>query len=69
MSVFRNVFSILFVLLFGLFLGCWGPLVPVDGPQTSPLVEASLAPRATPMPIRLVVLHTNDNWGETEPCG
>ena len=20
-------------------------------------------------PLDLVVLHTNDNWGETEPCG
>ena len=23
----------------------------------------------TPAPMELVVLHTNDNWGETEPCG
>jgi len=20
-------------------------------------------------PIELVILHTNDNWGESEPCG
>lgn len=23
----------------------------------------------TRLPLELVVLHTNDNWGETEPCG
>ena len=23
----------------------------------------------TPAPLDLVVLHTNDNWGETDPCG
>lgn len=33
------------------------------------------APTFTPVPLpapaanQLVVLHTNDNWGETEPCG
>jgi hypothetical protein len=44
----------------------------------SPLPSATLAaptatamPTATPLPpaVQLVVLHTNDNWGETEPCG
>jgi uncharacterized protein YcfL len=32
---------------------------------------ATVAPTTTPLPspIQLVVLHTNDNWGETEPCG
>ena len=24
---------------------------------------------ATPLPAGLLILHTNDNWGETEPCG
>jgi hypothetical protein len=32
----------------------------------SPLVPTAFA---TTLPSRLVVLHTNDNWGETEPCG
>ena len=42
------------------------PITTVAGVQYSPL-----APTATmvPDPLRLVVLHTNDNWGETEPCG
>ena len=31
----------------------------------SPLPTA----RAGREPLRLVVLHSNDNWGETEPCG
>jgi 2',3'-cyclic-nucleotide 2'-phosphodiesterase (5'-nucleotidase family) len=28
---------------------------------------ATLAP--TPRPIELIVLHTNDTWGYSEPCG
>lgn len=35
------------------------PVVPTDTPE----------PTATPAPLQLVILHTNDNWGETEPCG
>jgi|GEM_PF-3120901 len=27
------------------------------------------APSPTASPVELTVLHTNDNWGETEPCG
>jgi hypothetical protein len=44
-----------------------------EAAQVSPL--AWLSPLATPAgasarePVDLVVLHTNDNWGETEPCG
>jgi hypothetical protein len=40
-----------------------------------PTAEAGLpVPSASPsrvemLPSQLVVLHTNDNWGETEPCG
>ena len=37
------------------------------GSQTVSLPEPTVHP--TPAPIDLVVLHTNDNWGETEPCG
>ena len=36
-------------------------------PQPTPTLTA--APSATPMPLELLILHTNDNWGETEPCG
>jgi hypothetical protein len=43
----------------------------------TPFLAVSLAPAQTPVPThqpmalpgQLVVLHTNDNWGETEPCG
>lgn len=38
-------------------------LVPTFTPQPTP----TLLP--TPAPGQIVVLHTNDNWGETEPCG
>jgi hypothetical protein len=49
--------------------------------QTSPSPLPTLTSRAVPTPAatatvgeipapsQLVVLHTNDNWGETEPCG
>jgi hypothetical protein len=41
--------------------------------QVSPLPVATFTPSptftATPVAMQLVVLHTNDNWGETEPCG
>lgn len=30
---------------------------------------SSPLPAPTARPMGLVVLHTNDNWGETEPCG
>jgi len=40
-----------------------------SGRHTSPLVEPFPLPSATPAPSQLLVLHTNDNWGETEPCG
>jgi hypothetical protein len=55
------------ILLLGLLVtGCGRP--PADQrlqgmPSTDPAVSL------TPVPLDLVVLHTNDNWGETEPCG
>jgi hypothetical protein len=46
---------------------------PLPGPTSVPTPIPTLIPTATPQPTpvssRLVVLHTNDNWGETEPCG
>ena len=44
---------------------------PTPAPTVLPTVAA---PTATPTPtqspaVQLIVLHTNDNWGETEPCG
>jgi hypothetical protein len=46
---------------------------PLPGPTSTPTPVPTQIPTATPQPTpvssRLVVLHTNDNWGETEPCG
>jgi hypothetical protein len=50
----------------------------VSPPQpVSPLATSTAVPTATPVPtptptaapVQMVILHTNDNWGETEPCG
>jgi hypothetical protein len=41
--------------------------LPTVSPAPSPTSTATLRP--TPSPGQLVLLHTNDNWGETEPCG
>jgi hypothetical protein len=58
---------VLTVLLVGLFLaGCGRVPSDADSPTVA-LPEPAVEP--TPGPIDLVVLHTNDNWGETEPCG
>ncbi len=55
------------VLLASLFLtACGGAST-----EVSPLSTGSpeLAQDGAGTPIELTVLHTNDNWGETEPCG
>lgn len=39
-------------------------------PTPTPVPTLTPSPTPTPLPpVQLVVLHTNDNWGETEPCG
>lgn len=47
------------------------PLAPTRTLASTPTLAPTPAPTATPppAPIQLTVLHTNDNWGETEPCG
>lgn len=46
---------------------------PTSTPVPTPSPTSTSTPLPTPTPalqaIQLVVLHTNDNWGETEPCG
>ncbi len=44
-------------------------LSPLPAPTAT--LPPTLAPTATlpPAPVQLTILHTNDNWGETEPCG
>lgn len=47
--------------------------LPTDTPV--PPTDTPLPPTDTPVPptarpdVHLALLHTNDNWGETEPCG
>ncbi len=41
--------------------------LPTVAPTSTP--EPTPTPAPTSAPIQLAVLHTNDNWGETEPCG
>ena len=59
-----RVFCLSLLMALGLLLASCG----ADAPLLPP---ANLAPEASPthLPVRLMVLHTNDNWGETEPCG
>lgn len=38
-------------------------------PIPVPTVTLQVVASPTAGPALLVVLHTNDNWGETEPCG
>lgn len=44
------------------------PLAPPTATPTS-TPEPTATPLPTAAPVQLTVLHTNDNWGETEPCG
>ncbi|MGD8624253.1 MAG: hypothetical protein PVF47_10710 [Anaerolineae bacterium] len=80
MRVRLLIFAALLALLLA---GCGSTVVPGGEEQVSPLATpaietplpptqaatASPAPTPTPSPLALLVLHTNDNWGETEPCG
>lgn len=58
--------------------GGGAPVLPTEvSPLPTPMASPSATPPATPTPpppaamapLPLLVLHTNDNWGETEPCG
>ena len=73
------------LLILGVGLASCGGVVPESGAQASepgtsvslptvtltpePTATSTLTPSATPGIQDLLVLHTNDNWGETEPCG
>jgi hypothetical protein len=51
------------------------PISPLPAASRSPTDEPAWTemppptPSPTLAPTELLVLHTNDNWGETEPCG
>ena len=55
------------VLLAALLLAGCGSASSGDDSRTVPVPEPAM--ESTLEPIDLVVLHTNDDWGETEPCG
>jgi hypothetical protein len=62
----RYVLGITVLMLGLLVVGCGRAPAGVYLQPESPVdPTASL----TPARLDLVVLHTNDNWGETEPCG
>jgi ABC-type glycerol-3-phosphate transport system substrate-binding protein len=54
------------LVLLVLVSGCGQSSSNLDLPSGSGLEPAS-APNRGPM--ELTILHTNDNWGETDPCG
>jgi hypothetical protein len=59
------------VLLAGLLLSsCGGRALVSDSPSVS-LVDSTeeSTPDDRRESMQLIILHTNDNWGETEPCG
>ena len=76
----RRLMGLLMIALY--LAGCGSPaagagaedISPISGladgsRNRSPLVTPSPVPPETAGSVELVVLHTNDNWGETEPCG
>ena len=58
----RVVLGLALLLLALLVAGCGRAPAGADPQVDSPM-------GLTRAPLDLVVLHTNDNWGETEPCG
>jgi 2',3'-cyclic-nucleotide 2'-phosphodiesterase (5'-nucleotidase family) len=69
----RNLFLIGFFVWIGLALfGCNGVMsTPTPTPTSTPTRTPTPIPTSTPTPrpIELTVLHTNDTWGYSEPCG
>ncbi|NIV32644.1 MAG: hypothetical protein GWN58_25330 [Anaerolineae bacterium] len=63
----RDTMGIALLLLLGLFAASCGDAPAGVNPEAG--LPADLVADQTPLPLDLVVLHTNDNWGETEPCG
>ena len=73
----KGSFLIGFFVLIGLVLfGCSGSMSTPTATLTftptktpTPIPTPTPAPTPTPQPIELTVLHTNDTWGYSEPCG
>jgi len=62
---------ILALLAAALFLPSAGCTVTVSTPTATPAPSPTRKPTVTPLPqpVEIVVLHTNDALGYTEPCG
>lgn len=74
MNSVRSGMLVLLMLVLGLAAsGCATGGAEVAAPASVAQTTRQLPSLATstpmPAPLPLVVLHTNDNWGETEPCG
>ena len=67
----RDLFLIGFFVWIGLALfGCSGVMsTPIPTPTSTLARTSTPTPTPTPQPIELTVLHTNDTWGYSEPCG
>lgn len=75
----RDLFLVGFFALIGLALSsCSGiastptptpTFTPTKTPTATPTPTSTPTPTPTPRPVELTVLHTNDTWGYSEPCG
>jgi hypothetical protein len=45
------------------------PRPTVAAPRPAPTIKPTSVPTDGAPGVPLLILHTNDNWGETEPCG
>jgi hypothetical protein len=54
----RVVGAVAFLSMLGASIGSCAGGSAAEGPPTP-----------TPAPATVMILHTNDNWGETKPCG
>ncbi len=54
------------LLILFLIAGCY----PADAPSPpATSIPTVLPPTASPQPLELTILHTNDTWGYLLPCG
>jgi 2',3'-cyclic-nucleotide 2'-phosphodiesterase (5'-nucleotidase family) len=64
----RQVLRLVLLALAVPVTGC-GAVEPTLTSTPRPTATSKPTSTPTPQPLSLTVLHTNDVWGETEPCG
>jgi len=71
LRILRLVLTLLALALLPFATGCSPQPTPTPQPTATPPPTATPrpTPTPTPRPLDLVVLHTNDVLGYTEPCG